>query len=68
MANSKKTKSIIICLIAVVAAIIALSLIFVDFGLGQQMPHIWSQIVPGIFAIIGIAVIVYIIIESQNES
>jgi ABC-type multidrug transport system permease subunit len=68
MANSKKIKSIVICLIAAVVGIIALSLIFVDFGWGQQMPHIWAKIVPGIFTIIGIAIITYIIIESQNES
>jgi hypothetical protein len=68
MANSKKIKSIVICLIATVVGIIALSLIFFDFGLGQQMPHIWSQIVPAIFTIIGIAIITYIIIESQNGS
>ena len=32
MANSKKVKSIVICLIATVVAVIALLLIFVDFG------------------------------------
>ncbi len=68
MANSKKIKSIVICLIAILVGIIALSLIFFDFGLGQQMPHIWSLIVPAIFATIGIAIITYIIIESQNGS
>jgi len=68
MANSKKVKTIVICLIAAVVGIIALSLIFVDFGWGQQMPHIWAKIVPGIFTIIGIAIITYIIIESQNGS
>ena len=68
MANSKKIKSIVICVIAAVVGIIALLLIFVDFGWGQQMPHIWAMIVPGVFAIIGIAVIAYVIIESQNKS
>ena len=68
MANSKKIKTIVICLIAAVVGIIALSLIFVDFGWGQKMPHIWAKIVPGIFIIIGIAIITYMIIESQNES
>jgi hypothetical protein len=53
--------------IAAVFGIIALLLIFVDFGWGQQMPHIWAMIVPGIFAIIGIAIIAYVIIESQNK-
>ena len=68
MANSKKIKSIVICLIAAVVGIIALSLIFVDFGWGAQVPHIWAQILPGIFIIIGIAITAYIIIESQNGS
>jgi len=64
MAISKKIKSIVICLIAAVDGILALSLIFVDFGWGQQIPHIWAKLVPGIFIIIGIAIITYIIIES----
>jgi len=64
MAISKKIKSIVICLIAAVVGILALSLIFVDFGWGQQIPHIWAKLVPGIFIIIGIAIITYIIIES----
>jgi hypothetical protein len=68
MANSKKVKSIVICLIAAVFGIVALLLIFVDFGWGQQAPHIWAQVVPGVFAIIGIAIVAYVIIESQNES
>ena len=68
MANSKKIKTIVICVIAAVVGIIALALIFGDFGLGQQMPHIWAKIVPGIFTIIGIAIIAYVLIESQNES
>jgi cadmium resistance protein CadD (predicted permease) len=68
MANSKKIKSIVICLITAVVGIIALSLIFVDFGWGQQMPHIWAKIVPGIFLIIGIAIIAYVLIESQSGS
>ena len=66
MANSKKIKTIVVCLIAAVVAIIALSLIFIDFGWGAQTPHIWAQIMPAIFIIIGIAIITYIIIESQN--
>ena len=66
MAISKKIKSIVICLIATVIGIIALLLTFVDFGWGAQMPHIWAQIIPGIFIIIGIAIIAYLIIESQN--
>jgi uncharacterized membrane protein len=68
MANSKKIKTIVICLIAAVVAITALLLIFVDFGWGQQMPHIWAEIVPAIFTIVGVAVIAYVIIESQNKS
>jgi hypothetical protein len=68
MANSKKIKSIVICLITAFVGIIALSLIFVDFGWGQQMPHIWAKIVPGIFLIIGIAIIAYVLIESQSGS
>jgi hypothetical protein len=68
MAKSKKIKSIVISLIAVVVGIIALVLIFGDFGLGQQMAHIWAKIVPAIFTIIGIAIIAYVIIESQNKS
>ena len=68
MAISKKIKTIIICVVAAVVEIIALLLIFVDFGWGQIVPHIWAQIVPAIFTIIGIAVIAYVIIESQNES
>lgn len=68
MANSKKIKSIVICLIATVVGIVALSLIFVDFGWGAQVPHIWAQIMPAIFIIIGIAITAYIIIESQNGS
>ena len=68
MANSKKIKAIIVCVIAAVVAITALLLIFVDFGWGQPMPHIWAEVVPGIFAIIGIAIIAYVIIESQNGS
>ena len=68
MVNSKKVKSIVICLIAAVGAIIALLLIFVDFGWGAQVSHIWAKIVPAIFAIIGIAIIGYVIIESQNGS
>jgi uncharacterized protein (DUF486 family) len=68
MVNSKKIKSIVICLIAAVVGIIALSLIFVDFGWGAQVPHIWAKIVPAIFIIIGIAIIAYVIIESQNRS
>ena len=68
MANSKKVKSIVICLIAAVVAIIALLLIFVDFGWGAQVPHIWAQIVPAIFAVIGIVIIAYVAIESQNRS
>ena len=66
MANSK-IKSIVICLVAAVVAVIALLLIFVDFGVGQPVPHVLAQIVPAIFTIIGIAVIAYVIIESQNE-
>jgi uncharacterized membrane protein len=68
MANSKKTKTIVICVIAAVVAIIALTLIFVDFEWTQPSPHIWAKIVPGVFAIIGIAIIAYMLIESQNES
>ena len=68
MATSKKIKTIVICLIAAVVGIIALSVIFFDFGWGAQVPHIWAKIVPGIFIIIGIAIIAYVIIESQNES
>jgi len=68
MAISKKIKSIIICLIAAVAGIMALSLIFGDSGSGQPTIHIWAKIVPGIFTIIGIAIIAYVIIESQNGS
>ena len=68
MATSKKIKTIVICLIAAVVGIIALSLIFFDFGWGAQVPHIWAKIAPGIFIIIGIAIIAYVIIESQNES
>ena len=68
MAKSKKVKSIVVCVIAAVAGIIALSLIFVDFGWGQPMPHIWAQVVPAIFTIIGVAIIAYVIIESQNKS
>jgi hypothetical protein len=68
MVNSKKVKSIVICLIAAVVAIIALLLIFVDFGWGAQVSHIWAQIVPAIFAIIGIVIIAYVVIESQNKS
>ena len=68
MANSKKIKSIVICMIAAVVAIIALLLIFFDFGLGAQVSHVWAQIVPAIFTILGIAIIAYVIIEHQNES
>ena len=68
MANSKKIKTIVICLIAAVVGIIALLLIFGDFGWEQQTLHIWAKIVPGIFTIIGIAIITYVIIESQNGS
>jgi uncharacterized membrane protein len=68
MAKSKKVKSIVVCLVAVVVGIIALVLIFFDFGWGAQVSHIWAQIVPAIFAIIGIAIIAYVIIESQNKS
>jgi cadmium resistance protein CadD (predicted permease) len=68
MATSKKIKSIVICLIAAVAGIIALSLIFFDFDWKEQPRHIWAEIVPAIFVIVGIAVIAYVIIESQNES
>ncbi len=66
MANSKKIKTIVICLIAAVVGVIALSLIFFDFGLGAQVSHIWAQIVPAIFTVIGIAIIAYVIIESQS--
>ena len=66
MVNSKKIKSIIICLIATVVGIIALLLVFVDFGWGAQVPHIWAQVIPAIFIIIGIAIVVYTIIESLN--
>ena len=68
MATSKKIKSIVICLIAAVAGIIALSLIFFDFDWKEQPRHIWAEIVPAIFVIVGIAVIAYVIIESLNES
>lgn len=51
-----------------VVEVILLLIIFVDFGWGQMIPHIWAQIVPAIFSIIGIAVIAYVIIESQNET
>ena len=68
MAKSKKIKSLVICLIAVVIGVIALVLIFGDFGWGAQVSHIWAKIVPAIFAIIGIAIIAYVIIESQNKS
>lgn len=68
MATSKKTKTIIICIVAVVAEIVALLLIFVDFGLGAQVAHVWAQIVPAIFTTIGIAIVAYVVIESQNES
>ncbi len=68
MAKSKKIKTIIICLIAIAVGIIALSLIFIDFGWGAQIPHIWAQIIPSIFIIIGIVIIAYLIIESQNGS
>ena len=66
MVNSKKIKSIIISVIATIVGIIALLLIFVDFGWGAQVPHIWAQIIPAIFIIIGIAIIAYTIIESLN--
>ena len=68
MVNSKKIKSIVICLIAAVVGIIALLLIFVDFGWWAQAPHIWAKIVPAIFVIIGISIITYVIIKSQNGS
>lgn len=68
MANSKKIKTIVICLIAAVVGIVALSLIFLDFAWKEQTRHIWAQIVPSIFIIIGIAIIAYVIIESQNGS
>ena len=68
MANSKKVKSIAICLIAAVVAVIALLLIFVDFGWGAQVPHIWAQIAPAVFAVIGIVIIAYVVIKSQNRS
>jgi tellurite resistance protein TehA-like permease len=68
MANSKKIKPIVICLIAAVVGIIALTLIFGDFGWEERTSHIWAKIVPGIFTIIGIAIIAYVIIESQKES
>jgi uncharacterized membrane protein YidH (DUF202 family) len=68
MANSKKIKTIAICLIAIAVGIIALLLIFVDFGWGAQIPHIWAQIIPSIFIIIGIIIITYLIIEWQNGS
>jgi hypothetical protein len=68
MAISKEVKSIIICLISAVVGVIALLLVFVDFGWGAQTPHIWAQIIPSIFIIVGIAIIAYLIIESQNGS
>ena len=68
MALSKEVKSIVICIIAVFVGVIALLLVFVDFGLGAQMPHIWAQIIPGFFIVIGIAIVAYLIIESQNGS
>ena len=68
MGNSEKVKSIVVCLIAAVVAVITLLLIFVDFGWGAQVPHIWAQIVPAIFAVIGIVIIAYVVIESQNKS
>jgi uncharacterized protein (DUF486 family) len=68
MVNSKKIKSIVICLIAAVVGIIALSVIFFDFDWKEQPRHIWAEIVPAIFVIVGIAVIAYVIIESQNGS
>ena len=67
MPNSKK-KSIVICLIAVVVGIIALLLIFGDFGWGAPVPHIWAKIVPGIYVIIVIAFATYKIIKSQNTA
>jgi len=68
MDSSKKIKAFVICLIAIAVGIITLLLIFVNFGLGAQIPHIWAQIIPSIFIIIGIVIIAYLIIESQNES
>ena len=68
MANPKKIKTIVICVIAAVVGIIALSLILVDFEWKEPARHIWAQIVPAIFTIIGIAVIAYVLIESQNGS
>jgi hypothetical protein len=63
---TKKTKSLLVCLIVTVVGIIALSLILVDFEWKEPTRHIWAQIVPSIFVIIGLAVIAYVIIESQN--
>jgi hypothetical protein len=68
MTISKSIKTIVICLGAIVVGIIALSLIFVDFGWGAQVPHVWAQIIPGIFVIIAIVIIAYLLIESQNRS
>jgi len=68
MALSKEVKSIVICIIAAFVGVMELLLIFVDFGLGAQTPHIWAQIIPGFFIIIGIAIVAYLIIESQNGS
>ncbi len=68
MTNSKKTKSIVICLITAVVGIIALSLIFGDFGWGAPVPHLWAKVVPGIYTIIMIAIITYQILKSQNTS
>jgi hypothetical protein len=48
--------------------LIALWLILADFGLKQQYSHVWAKIVPGVFTIIAVAVIAYVLIESQNES
>ena len=68
MVNSKKIKTIVICVIAAVVGIIALALILGDFEWKEPARHIWAKIVPGIFAIIGIAIIAYVLIESQNGS
>jgi hypothetical protein len=68
MMNSKKIKSIVICLIAVVVGIIALLLIFGDFGWGAPVPHIWAKIVPAIYVIIVIALATYKVIKSLNTS
>ncbi len=68
MTNSKKAKSIVICLIAAVVGIVALSLIFGDFGWGAPVPNLWAKVVPGIYMVIVLAIITYQILKSQSTS